>query len=81
MPTPPRRPPDAHQLQERRAVGDRIRHLRRTQTMSQERLGELVGRDRQTIRHYERGMTPASVDDLIAIARALDIPTWRLFYG
>ncbi|MER5350561.1 helix-turn-helix transcriptional regulator [Kitasatospora sp. NPDC002551] len=81
MPTPPRRPPDALQLAERRAVGVRIRHLRRAAQLSQEKLGELVGRDRQTIRHYEHGMTPASLDDLVAIARALGVPTWRLFYG
>ncbi|MEV7358226.1 helix-turn-helix transcriptional regulator [Kitasatospora sp. NPDC091276] len=81
MPTPPRRPPDAYQLQERHAVGERIRHLRRARGMSQERLAELIGRDRQSIRHYEHGMTSVGLDDLAAIARAFDVPTWRLFYG
>ncbi|MGW2371639.1 MULTISPECIES: helix-turn-helix domain-containing protein [Kitasatospora] len=81
MPTPSRRRPDAHQLQERRAVGERIRHLRRSHGMTQERLAEIIGRDRQTIRHYEHGMTSAGVDDLVAIARAFSVPTWRLFYG
>ncbi|MFE6500797.1 helix-turn-helix domain-containing protein [Kitasatospora sp. NPDC057738] len=81
MPTPPRRPPDAHQLQERREVGERIRHLRHAHSMSQERLAEMIGRDRQSIRHYEHGMTSVGLDDLVAIARALDVPTWRLFYG
>jgi transcriptional regulator with XRE-family HTH domain len=49
--------------------------------MTQERLAELIGRDRQTIRHYEQGITPAGLDDLVAVARAFGVPTWRLFYG
>ncbi|MEU1284886.1 helix-turn-helix transcriptional regulator [Kitasatospora sp. NPDC005856] len=81
MPTPPQRQPDARQLRERREVGDRIRFLRRQQGVSQEKLGELIGRDRQTIRHYEHGLTPASLDDLVAMARAFGVETWRLFYG
>jgi transcriptional regulator with XRE-family HTH domain len=81
VPTPPKRSPDARQLRERREVGDRIRYLRRQQGLSQERLAELIGRDRQTIRHYEHGMTPAGLDDLVAMAQALGVETWRLFYG
>ncbi|MGA5819752.1 helix-turn-helix domain-containing protein [Kitasatospora sp. NPDC094028] len=81
MPTPPRRPPDTRQLQERREVGNRIRHLRRQQHVSQERLGQLIGRDRQSISNWEIGKTPPSLDDLVAVARALGVETWRLLYG
>ncbi|MFD4394626.1 helix-turn-helix domain-containing protein [Kitasatospora sp. NPDC058478] len=81
MPTPRQRQLSARQLQERREVGDRIRYLRRQQRISQERLAELIGRDRQTVGNYESGRTPPSLDDLIAIAQCLDVSTWRLFHG
>ncbi|MGW3072390.1 helix-turn-helix domain-containing protein [Kitasatospora sp. NPDC001132] len=81
MPTPPQRQPDARQLRERREVGDRIRFLRRQQGISQERLGQIIGRDRQSISNYEIGRTPPGLDDIIAMARALGVETWRLFYG
>ncbi|MCG6498890.1 helix-turn-helix domain-containing protein [Kitasatospora sp. A2-31] len=78
MPTPPQRQPDPHQLHERRAVGDRIRFLRRQRGVSQERLAALINRDRQSISNWELGHTPPSLDDLVAAARALGVPTWRL---
>jgi transcriptional regulator with XRE-family HTH domain len=73
--------PTPHQLQERRDVGDRIRFLRRQQGVSQERLAEMIGRDRQSVSNWERGATPVNIDDLGAMARALGVQTWRLFYG
>ncbi|MGW6913693.1 helix-turn-helix domain-containing protein [Kitasatospora sp. NPDC054939] len=81
MPTPPRRLPDPRQLQERREVGDRLRFLRRQQGVSQERLAEMIGRDRQSVSSWERGTTPPTLDDLGAMARALGVETWRLLYG
>ncbi|MFB7908091.1 helix-turn-helix domain-containing protein [Kitasatospora sp. NPDC056076] len=81
MPTPPQRQPDTRQLRERREVGDRIRYLRRQHGISQERLGELIGRDRQSVSNWEIGKTPPSLDDLVATARALGVETWRLLYG
>lgn len=41
----------------------------------------MIGRDRQSVSNWERGATPASIDDLGAMARALGVQTWRLFYG
>ncbi|MFI6117493.1 helix-turn-helix domain-containing protein [Kitasatospora sp. NPDC051164] len=73
--------PTPLQLQERRAVGDRIRYLRRQQGISQEKLAELIGRDRQSVSSWERGATPPSLDDLTAMAHVLGVGTWRLFYG
>ncbi|MFI9783584.1 helix-turn-helix domain-containing protein [Kitasatospora sp. NPDC051984] len=73
--------PDAHQPRERREVAERIRHFRHQRGLSQERLAEVIGRDRQTVGLWERAVTPPTVDDLSALARALQIQTWRLFYG
>ncbi|KDN84357.1 helix-turn-helix domain-containing protein [Kitasatospora cheerisanensis] len=73
--------PDARQLQERREVAERLRYLRHQRGLTQERLAEAIGRDRQTVGQWERAVTPPTVDDLSALARALRVETWRLFYG
>ncbi|NUQ95599.1 MAG: helix-turn-helix transcriptional regulator [Streptomyces sp.] len=49
--------------------------------MSQEKLAELIGRDRQSVSSWERGATPPNLDDLTAIAHVLGVGTWRLLYG
>ncbi len=41
----------------------------------------MIGRDRQSISNWEIGRTPPSLDDLVALARAFGVETWRLFYG
>jgi transcriptional regulator with XRE-family HTH domain len=74
------RSPDDQQLQVRREIGDRIRRYRIAQGMSQERLAEAAGLDRQTVGNYELARTPASIDHLVAIARALNVPLVNLFW-
>jgi transcriptional regulator with XRE-family HTH domain len=59
-------------LTHRRAIGDRIRAERRATGISQERLAELCGADRQTINRIEQGHHAARIDTLIRIAAALD---------
>lgn len=73
--------PTDHQLQHRRQVAERIRRLRHQRNMSQERLAEAIGRDRQTVGQWERAVTPPTVDDVAALAQALGVHTWELFYG
>ncbi|MEU2733073.1 helix-turn-helix domain-containing protein [Streptomyces griseoviridis] len=66
-------PPDwvvAH----RRAIGEHIRASRREKRLSQERLAELAGIDRQAVNRIEQGHQAAYIDTLIRIARALDTP-------
>lgn len=71
---PPIEPPPDWVLTHRRAIGDRIRAERRALHISQERLGELCGADRQTINRIEQGHHAARIDTLIRIAAALDTP-------
>nr|WP_202482073.1 helix-turn-helix transcriptional regulator [Streptomyces sp. SID5594] len=66
-------PPD-WVLAHRRALGDRIRAARKALMMSQERLGELSGADRQTINRIEQGHYATRIDTLFRIARALGVP-------
>ncbi|TLQ46784.1 helix-turn-helix domain-containing protein [Streptomyces marianii] len=60
-------------LAQRRAIGAHIRALRRTARLSQERLAELSGTDRQTINRIEQGHVATRIDTLLRIAAALDV--------
>ncbi|MFW3459722.1 helix-turn-helix transcriptional regulator [Streptomyces microflavus] len=71
---PPTEPPPAWVLARRRTLGDRIRLARLSRHLSQERLGELSGQDRQTINRIEQGHVSTRIDTLFRIARALDVP-------
>jgi transcriptional regulator with XRE-family HTH domain len=70
----PSAPPPPWILARRRALGDRIREARTAQKLSQEKLAELAGLDRQSINRIEMGHQAAVVDNLFRIARALDVP-------
>lgn len=69
MPTAP--PPD-WVLARRRAAGDRIRELRRARKLTQEKLAELAGMDRQAINKIELGHQSVLFDNLVQILAALD---------
>ncbi|MEE4489902.1 helix-turn-helix domain-containing protein [Streptomyces sp. BE230] len=71
---PPIEPPPEWVLTHRRAIGDRIRAERTARRISQERLGELCGADRQTINRIEQGHHAARIDTLIRIADAIGVP-------
>ncbi|MFF5416276.1 helix-turn-helix domain-containing protein [Streptomyces misionensis] len=61
-------------LQRRRAVGARIRAVRLHTNLTQERLAEAAGMDRQAINRIEQGRASPLLDNLIRIADALDVP-------
>lgn len=63
----------------RRAIGDRIRAARTGRKLTQEALAEATGLDRKTINRIEQGAHATSVDHLLLIAHALDIPPSDLF--
>jgi transcriptional regulator with XRE-family HTH domain len=65
-------------LARRRAIGDHIREARRARKLSQERLAELAGMDRQAVNRIEMGHQAAYIDTLIRIADALDTPLSEL---
>ncbi|MEV7140785.1 helix-turn-helix domain-containing protein [Streptomyces tauricus] len=72
MPSAP--PPDDRVLARRRALGDNLRAARKAAGLSQERLAELAGMDRQAINRIEQGHQSALYDNLVRIADALGIP-------
>jgi transcriptional regulator with XRE-family HTH domain len=65
-------------LQQRRAIGDRVRAERTRQKLTQERLAEQVGLDRKTVNRIEQGTHATLIDHLALIARALDVPLTEL---
>lgn len=74
----PSAPPPAWVLARRQAVGTSIRTARRARGLSQERLAELAGMDRQAINRIEQGHQSALLDNLIRIADALGVPLAEL---
>jgi transcriptional regulator with XRE-family HTH domain len=74
----PSSPPPEWVLARRRAVGDRIREVRLWQNLTQERLGERAGMDRQAINRIEQGHASPRLDTLIRLASALEVPLAKL---
>jgi transcriptional regulator with XRE-family HTH domain len=60
-------------------VGIRIRSLREEQGLSQVQLGERAGMDHKTVSRYENGLRDFGIDEAALLARALGVPSWRLF--
>ncbi|CAM5251562.1 hypothetical protein SGLAM104S_01651 [Streptomyces glaucescens] len=58
----------------RRAIGDRIRILRRHAGLSQLQLGDRIGRDHKTIHRWEAAATEPTLTDLLLLADALGVP-------
>jgi transcriptional regulator with XRE-family HTH domain len=71
-------PPDDWVFDRRRAVGEQIRAARLRANLTQERLTELAGLDRQAVNRIEQGRASAKLDNLIRVSYALDVPLGEL---
>jgi transcriptional regulator with XRE-family HTH domain len=70
----PSAPPPDWVIERRRAVGARIRAARLHANLTQERLAEMAGMDRQAVNRIEQGHASPLLDNLIRIADALNVP-------
>jgi transcriptional regulator with XRE-family HTH domain len=61
-------------------IGERIRELREQKDMSQEEIQRRTGLLRCHISRVENGRTVPGIQTLEKMARALDVPLYRLFY-
>ena len=62
-----------------RFVGSKIKYYRKKKKLTQNALGELIGKKNNTISNYETGTISPEQDALFAIAKALDIKVDDLF--
>lgn len=60
-------------------IGKRIRNYRTAKKLSQEKLAELAGCHPTYIGQLERGEKNATLESILKIASALDVPLSRLF--
>lgn len=61
-------------LTRRQAIGTRIREVRLHANLTQEALANLMGIDRPSIVEIEQGQRNMTIDTLIRIADALNVP-------
>lgn len=62
-------------------IGTRIREIRKSKKMTQEKLAEMSGVEPSNISHIERAATKLSLPTLINIANALDVTLDELVYN
>lgn len=60
--------------QRNRALGAKVRDIRRSQSMTQEQLAKRMGMARRTIQMYEQGSLGMSVAKLEQVAGILQVP-------
>jgi len=61
-------------------IGERLRALRETKTLSQGEIEKRTGLLRCYISRVENGHTVPSIETLEKLARALEVPLYQLFY-
>ncbi len=65
----------------RRVIGAKIKGLRKSTTMSQADLAELIGCDAPLVSRYERGTTLPGIEQLIRIATVFNVAPGELLPG
>jgi transcriptional regulator with XRE-family HTH domain len=65
----------------RRQIGERIRTARLHANLTQEKLGERIGRDHKTVHRYETAQSVPTLVDMLLLADALDVPLADLVEG
>ena len=65
----------------KRALGDRLRELRREKKWSQEKLAEVADMHRTYLAGIERALRNPSLENLVKLANALGVTMSELFAG
>lgn len=66
---------------ERKELGEKIKRLRGSRSMSQSALAELIDVSFQMVQKYEKGSSSISVERLAQIAAVFEIPVTEFFTG
>ena len=64
-----------------KAFGERLKELREKRSLSQVRLSELAGMNRNYVGDVERGKRNPCLGNIVRLAEALDVPPSELFRG
>ncbi len=64
-----------------KAIGERVRDLRKQKGWGQEKLGEYLGVEKGTISKYETGETRLSIEAIITLAKLFEVSTNFLLTG
>lgn len=54
-------------------IGQNIKRYRKERKMTQQKLGELIGKSASSVQKYENGITDISIDTLIRIGQVLEV--------
>lgn len=65
-------------LTRRRQIGERIRAARERADLTQIELGQRIGRDHRTIHRWEYAYRVPTLEDLLLLADAADVPLAEL---
>lgn len=60
-------------------IGLNILHYRKEQRLTQDQLAEACDLSRNHVQRFESGAAGCSVDTLIDVAKALNVPLYKLF--
>ena len=63
----------------KKKLGKKIKNIRKSKNITQERLAEIIGIDPKNVSRIENGNSYPSADTLTAIANALNVEIYELF--
>lgn len=66
-------------MNEKKLVGQRIKELRRSKGLSQEKLAELAETSPNYLSRMERGTENPTLDMFIKLSNALEVEMWEMF--
>ena len=66
-------------MNKKKLIGRRIKELRRSKELSQEKLAELAETSPNYLSRMERGTENPTLDMLIKLANALEVEMWEIF--
>ena len=64
----------------KKALGKKIKKIRKSKNLTQERLAELIGLEVPSLSNIETGKFAPSVDTLQKLSDVLDVEPWEFYY-
>lgn len=61
-------------------IGEKIKFFRKKRGLSQDKLAEIVNMEMKSLSRIESGHNYPQCENLVAIARALNIAPWQLYF-